>query len=171
MISEIIVRKRTAAGLLVLALLGAGFAAAGATSVSGQDGRTPFPRPASHKGNWSEYHGRAVGARGNSPGQPGKACLTCHEQTDCMACHTTIMPRNHNNTWRVRGHGLTADGSRERCFTCHREDYCIRCHSETAPRSHTAGWRNRHCTVCHFGPGKTITGGCTVCHKQTTHVP
>jgi hypothetical protein len=163
--------KRIVIGLFAAALLCAGFAAAGAAPGSGQDGRTPFPKPASHKGNWSEYHGRAVGAKGNSPGQPGKACLTCHEQTDCFACHTTTMPRSHNNAWRVRGHGLTASGSRERCLACHREDYCIRCHSETAPRSHTAGWRNRHCTVCHFGPGKTITGGCAVCHKQATHVP
>ena len=168
MISDNSTMKGTVIILLALVVLGTGFVALAAQN-SGQDARIPFPKPGSHKGNWLEYHGRAVGASGNSPGQPGKACLTCHEQTDCIACHTTTMPRDHNNTWRVRGHGLMADGNRERCITCHREDYCIRCHSETAPRSHTASWRSRHCTWCHYGSGLAPADNCVVCHKVAPH--
>jgi len=160
--------KRTVIILLALVVLGTGFVALAAQN-GGQDARIPFPKPGSHKGNWLEYHGRAVGASGNSPGQPGKACLACHEQTDCFACHTTTMPRDHNNTWRVRGHGLMADGNRERCLTCHREDYCIRCHSETAPRTHTASWRKRHCTWCHYSGSFAPADNCVVCHKSAQH--
>ena len=168
MISDNSTMKRTVAILLALVVLGTGLVALAAQN-SGQDALIPFPKPGSHKGNWLEYHGRAVGASGNSPGQPGKACLTCHEQTDCFACHTTTMPRDHNNTWRVRGHGLMADGNRERCLTCHREDYCIRCHSETAPRTHTASWRKRHCTWCHYSGSYAPADNCVVCHKSAQH--
>jgi hypothetical protein len=156
--------KKTVLVLLALAAVGAGV-----SSRAAEDDRIPFPKPGSHRANWMEYHGRAVGAEGNSPGQPGKACLTCHERTDCITCHNTTMPRDHNNTWRVRGHGLMADGNRERCLICHRQDYCIRCHSETAPRSHTASWRKRHCTWCHLGPGFVPADNCVVCHKQAPH--
>jgi hypothetical protein len=137
---------------------------------SDTDARIPFPPPASHQGRWIEYHGKSVGAAGNSPGSPGAACLICHERTDCIGCHATTLPKDHTNHWRTRGHGLMVAGNRERCMTCHRQDFCIRCHSETAPRSHTAGWRSRHCTFCHFGSGSSISGNCTVCHKQRQHV-
>ncbi len=167
MTSKSIAAARTAIILLALAVLGPPGAAQG----NEDDTRIPFPKPGSHRAGWMEYHGRAVGASGNSPGRPGKACLVCHERTDCIACHNTTKPRDHNNTWRVRTHGFMAEGNRARCLTCHREDYCIRCHSETTPRSHTAGWLRSHCTVCHFGPGRAITGECTVCHKQAVHVP
>jgi hypothetical protein len=142
------------------------------TAGNDADTRIPFPRPASHRGAWTEYHGKAVGAAGNSPGSPGAACLTCHERTDCIGCHSTIMPRDHTNYWRTRGHGLMAAGNRERCLICHRQDNCIRCHNETAPRSHTASWRSRHCTVCHKGrshvsaPHPVSPGlDCTLCHR------
>jgi len=162
--------KKTVILLLILLALGTGSAARAAQTGGRQDSRIPFPKPGSHAANWLEYHGKMVGAEGNSPGKPGKACLLCHERTDCIACHTTIAPRDHNNTWRLRGHGLVAGGNRERCLTCHKQDYCIRCHSETAPRTHTASWRKRHCTWCHFGSGDSSIGNCTVCHKQAQHV-
>lgn len=155
---------RAAVALLVLVALPAAAQAA-------DDARVPFPKPGSHRANWKEYHGKAAGAAGNSAGRPGTGCLVCHERTDCVACHATVMPRDHTNTWRVRTHGLMAEGNRQRCLTCHREDYCIRCHSETAPRSHTASWLRRHCAECHFGPGRALTGVCTVCHKQAVHAP
>ena len=145
-----------------------GLAAGQATQASGDD-RIPFPKPASHQANWLEYHGKAAGAEGNSPNKPDAKCLVCHNRADCNACHTTIMPRDHNNTWRVRGHGLMADGNRERCLACHRQDYCIRCHSETAPRTHTASWRSRHCTWCHYGSGLAPADNCVVCHKTAPH--
>ncbi len=167
------ISRKKARGIAVL--LAAGALAAGtllglpANAADGADGRIPFPKPASHRGRWIEYHGRAVGAAGNTPGSPGEACLTCHVRTDCIGCHSTTMPRDHTNYWRTRGHGLMAAGNRERCETCHRQDYCIRCHSETAPRSHTAGWINRHCTICHFGPGGLPGDNCSVCHKRPPH--
>ena len=161
--------KRTVMILLALLALGTGIAVQAARTEGGQDARIPFPKPGSHKGNWLEFHGKTVGAEGNSPGQPGKACLLCHDRTDCITCHSTTMPRDHNNTWRVRGHGLMADGNRERCLACHRQDYCIRCHSETAPRTHTASWRSRHCTWCHYGSGLAPADNCVVCHKTAPH--
>jgi len=161
--------KKTVILLCIMAALGTGFAALAAQNGGGQDSRIPFPKPGSHAGNWLEYHGKTAGAEGNSPGQPGKACLTCHEPIDCIACHTTTMPRDHNNTWRVRGHGLMAGGNRERCLACHRQDYCIRCHNETAPRTHVGNWAKRHCTWCHYSGSFAPADNCVVCHKSARH--
>jgi hypothetical protein len=164
--------KNAAMKKAVLVLLAIAVAGAGLVARAAEDDRILFPKPSSHTGRWLEYHGKTVGAEGNSPGKPGKQCVLCHDRTDCIACHTTVAPRDHNNAWRMRGHGLMAGGNRDRCLACHKQDYCVRCHSETAPRSHTASWRKRHCTWCHFGSGDSITGNCTVCHKQrATHVP
>jgi hypothetical protein len=159
--------------LLLLAFAAAAMAVAAAGVMAGgeRDGSMPFPKPGSHKGSWTEYHGRSVAAGGGSIGRPPAACVVCHDRQDCITCHETIKPRDHTNYWRTRGHGLMVASDRARCFSCHRQDYCIRCHSETAPRSHTASWLQRHCTVCHFGPGKTITGGCAVCHTAKVHSP
>ncbi len=156
--------------LFILAAAAGVLSAVPAWTADGDDPRIPFPRPASHRLKWLEYHGKAVGAGGFTAGRPGPECTVCHDRTDCIACHATVMPRDHTNFWRTRGHGLMAAGVRERCAVCHREDYCIRCHNETAPRSHIGNWRNRHCTVCHFGPGTSLAGNCTVCHKGRSHV-
>lgn len=131
--------------------------------------KIPFPRPASHAGNWLEYHGRAVEPTLNPDGAPGSNCVTCHERTDCISCHNTRPPRDHTNTWRTLSHGFMAEGNRERCRTCHKQDFCVRCHNETAPRSHVGNWRTRHCTWCHFGSGLSPADSCGVCHKKAPH--
>jgi hypothetical protein len=155
---------------VVPALLGAAAAALIAvTAFAGADPRIPFPPPASHAGKWLDYHGRAVGAGGSAAGRPGPECTVCHDRADCISCHSQAMPRDHTNAWRTRVHGLMAAGNAGRCAVCHREDYCIRCHQETAPRTHTGSWRRRHCGACHFGPGQTIAGNCSVCHKRPGH--
>jgi len=128
--------------------------------------KIPFPRPATHKGNWAQNHGMDAQFE---VGKADSVCLTCHEKNDCIACHTMRLPKDHNNFWRTRGHGLTADINRERCLICHRQDYCIRCHNETAPRSHTGAWRARHCTWCHFASANKPADGCGVCHKIAPH--
>ncbi len=161
--------KNAAMKKVVLVLLAFACVWAGLAARAAEDDRIPFPKPSSHTGRWLEYHGRTVGAEGNSPGKPGKACVLCHDRTDCIVCHTTVAPRDHNNAWRVRGHGLMAGGNRDRCLVCHKQDYCVRCHSETAPRTHTASWRKRHCTWCHFGSGFVPTDNCVVCHKVAPH--
>ena len=140
----------------------------GAVIAGGAD-KVPFPRPDSHKGNWAQSHGMNAYMNINEAGQTGNACLTCHDKSDCISCHSTSMPKDHNNFWRTRGHGLTAEVNRERCLACHRQDYCIRCHNETAPRSHTGAWRVRHCTWCHFASGITPADSCGVCHKIAPH--
>jgi len=140
-----------------------------AVSIARGAEKVPFPRPATHKGNWSENHGVDAQLDLRESGKTGTVCLTCHEKSDCIACHTMRLPRDHNNFWRTRGHGLTADINRERCLACHRQDYCIRCHNETAPRSHSGAWRTRHCTWCHFASGIKPADGCGVCHKIAPH--
>jgi hypothetical protein len=140
-----------------------------AAVIAGGADKVPFPRPDSHKGNWAQSHGMSAQLNINEAGQTGSACLTCHEKGDCISCHSTRMPKDHNNFWRTRGHGLTAGVNRERCLACHRQDYCIRCHNETAPRSHAGTWRTRHCTWCHFASGITPADSCGVCHKIAPH--
>ena len=154
---------------LLLAMLGLPSLPAGAADTDGKQtasAKIPFPKPRSHAGNWTEYHGRSADV---SVSKTGKTCLVCHERTDCISCHTTRAPRDHTNTWRTRSHGFMAEGNRERCQTCHRQDFCVRCHNETAPRSHNGNWTVRHCTWCHYGSGLAPADNCVVCHRQAAH--
>ncbi|HTP05873.1 MAG TPA: hypothetical protein VMM54_12050 [Nitrospirota bacterium] len=132
-------------------------------------GKIPFPRPESHKGNWIEFHGASANLNINEAGQSGKSCLTCHEWNDCITCHNTRMPRDHTNTWRTLSHGFMAEGNRERCLTCHKQDYCVRCHNETPPRTHVGNWVQRHCTWCHYSGSLAPADNCVVCHKVARH--
>jgi hypothetical protein len=132
-------------------------------------GKIPFPRPDSHKGNWIEFHGASANLNINEAGQSGKSCLTCHEWNDCITCHNTRMPRDHTNTWRTLSHGFMAEGNRERCLTCHKQDFCVRCHNETAPRTHVGNWVKRHCTWCHYSGSLAPADNCVVCHKVARH--
>ena len=118
-------------------------------------------KPAGHTRNWMELHGRTAAnvTKGSSDD-----CMLCHNQASCTSCHRVEMPKNHNNFWRERGHGVEASLDREACKTCHTEDSCVRCHKETAPQSHKGNWDNRHCIVCHT-PLKDE--GCVACHKNT----
>lgn len=128
--------------------------------------KAPFPRPQSHDGNWLQYHGAVADV---SLSDRESACHTCHAKSDCIECHNTTMPRDHNNTWRTLSHGFQASGNRERCLQCHRQDYCVRCHNETAPRSHRGNWIVTHCSSCHLGSGGVPGNNCVVCHKRHPH--
>ena len=156
--------------VVLIASAGADVWSAGAKKpAESQKGKIPFPRPESHIGGWNENHGASANLDLNAGGQDGRSCLACHERNDCITCHNTQMPRNHNNFWRTRGHGLMAEGNRDRCLTCHRQDYCVRCHNETAPRSHVGNWAVRHCTWCHFSSGIVPADNCAVCHRIAPH--
>ena len=134
------------------------------------DGLIPFAAPDSHKGNWIRYHGSSVDLSVSSADPGGKTCLACHGRNDCTECHNTTMPRDHNNTWRTRTHGISAEGNRERCLNCHRQDYCVRCHNETTPRSHRGRWADGgHCGWCHYGSGLAPADKCGVCHRSASH--
>jgi len=148
----------------------AGYAPSVQSETTGtSQGKIPFPRPESHKGNWMEFHGASATLNYNEAGQSGKSCLTCHEWNDCITCHNTRMPRDHTNTWRTLSHGFMAEGNRERCLTCHKQDYCVRCHNETAPRTHVGNWLQRHCTWCHYSGSLAPADNCVVCHKVARH--
>lgn len=132
--------------------------------------KVDFPMPASHKGDWIRYHGTQVDLNMNMAAQQGRACYACHDRADCIECHGTYTPRDHNGFWRTRGHGLSASGNRELCQVCHRQDYCVRCHQETTPSTHRGNWdSDRHCQWCHFEGGLTPADSCSVCHKRATH--
>ncbi len=135
--------------------------------------KIPFPKPRSHSANWAEYHGREVEPVLNGATESSTTCATCHERTDCIACHAARAPRDHNGAWRNLSHGFMAEGNPDRCKICHKQDFCVRCHNETKPRSHTGGWtgglRPRHCTWCHFGSGISPADTCVVCHRRAPH--
>jgi hypothetical protein len=122
--------------------------------------------PDTHGGGWDEHHGLAV--RNNSD-KTVDNCAICHEESTCKTCHLEEMPRNHNNYWRRRAHGLTAAMDRENCAACHGgPDFCDRCHQEAEPQSHTALWggqRNTHCYSCHISDAEQ---SCFFCHKEGT---
>lgn len=104
--------------------------------------------------------------RGNGGGAV-PSCRMCHSDDFCINCHQEEPPDNHNNQWRLIGHGITAGINRESCSTCHKTDFCVRCHESTRPRSHaSADWGNkvnRHCNSCHMPLNATT---CIVCHKE-----
>lgn len=139
-------------------------------TVPTSENKIPFPKPQSHNGGWMEFHGKVSGVNLNNPRQGKISCYTCHEKTGCIDCHADKPPKDHDNSWRIKTHGFMAGGDRERCLICHREDYCIRCHNETAPRSHRGNWREEHCSRCHFDLSVSFGAGCTVCHKQYSHL-
>jgi hypothetical protein len=120
--------------------------------------------PPSHASAWSRLHGQVFLARGDAVAD---RCSTCHSESTCAQCHAEEAPQNHNNFWRIRGHGVVASMNRDNCSTCHRSDFCVRCHENTEPLSHSGMWgspRNNHCVGCHF----PLKGdGCVTCHKST----
>ncbi|MEY4673640.1 MAG: hypothetical protein RL148_1424 [Planctomycetota bacterium] len=121
--------------------------------------------PPNHDGLWKRFHGRVV--RSDSTATADN-CSLCHTESSCVQCHMDEQPANHNNYFRLRGHGLIAQMDRESCSACHRADSCDSCHAETRPLSHNAnfgGTRSNHCTGCHLP--LTEGNSCTTCHKDT----
>lgn len=120
--------------------------------------------PPNHATAWTRLHGEA--SRDPAPSSE-VACLLCHSQSSCTECHQSTPPENHDEFFRLRGHGVLADLSRESCATCHRADSCISCHQSTRPLSHHGSFgapRNDHCYGCHF----PLAGeGCATCHRGT----
>lgn len=122
-------------------------------------------KPTTHKQNWTEFHGQKA-KDGDQEGL--NQCSLCHTQDSCNSCHKTTQPKNHNNQWRQRGHGVVASIDRDGCSTCHESDTCTSCHKTTAPRSHTGQFgdgKSKHCTGCHF---PVANEGCAVCHTEGT---
>lgn len=118
--------------------------------------------PPSHAQDWLHGHGERVRC---GTGLSQDRCELCHQQSSsCTACHQEQAPRDHDNTFRTRTHGLQAAFDRSRCMTCHTQDSCQQCHETTRPRSHRGGYgdpQNRHCVSCHLPVQET---SCVVCH-------
>ncbi|MCA8953525.1 MAG: hypothetical protein KDE27_28695 [Planctomycetes bacterium] len=120
-------------------------------------------QPPSHARDWLRGHGTTV--RFGSALSADR-CELCHEQTaGCTDCHARMAPRNHNQTFRLRTHGLLASADRSRCLTCHHTDSCAQCHQSTRPQSHRGGFggaQQRHCVSCHLPVEQS---SCTLCHQ------
>jgi hypothetical protein len=120
--------------------------------------------PDSHAFQWLKAHGPTV--RGESAATAND-CSLCHEQSGCTTCHLETPPDNHNNYFRLRGHGLFARMDRQSCAACHRSDSCDSCHQTTRPLNHTgsfAGSMQTHCLGCHLPVQQSE---CFTCHKGT----
>jgi hypothetical protein len=120
--------------------------------------------PQTHAHTWTKSHGQAVRF---PTGEMNDRCSLCHTESTCATCHAEQAPENHNNFWRIKGHGIEAELDRAGCAVCHRPDTCVRCHSDTLPLSHTGSFgapRDTHCVSCHF---PLADNGCVICHKGT----
>ncbi len=120
--------------------------------------------PASHRTDWDLLHGSCYR---NGTTEAQSQCYLCHGQADCSSCHHDRPPRDHNNFFRQRGHGIAVSIDRNRCSVCHKTDSCDRCHQDTRPRSHVGAYgstKNRHCLECHF---PLSNQSCITCHKGT----
>jgi hypothetical protein len=120
--------------------------------------------PPSHAFGWERTHGKAVRAHGVDTADD---CALCHEESGCAKCHLEVPPANHNNYFRLRGHGLMARMDRQNCEACHRSDSCDACHRESRPLNHNGSFgtpRNNHCVTCHLPVTST---DCATCHRNT----
>jgi hypothetical protein len=120
--------------------------------------------PDSHHHNWKREHGGIVRARSR---ETADRCTLCHTESTCVACHLDEPPENHNNFWRLKGHGLAAMIDRQNCAACHESDSCDRCHREVIPQTHVGMWSSvkaTHCLSCHL---PLSANGCVACHKDT----
>ncbi len=120
--------------------------------------------PPSHAQNWQMRHG-GVCRRGSE--DMADRCTLCHQETSCIACHMTTLPRDHTDQWRRLGHGVSASLDRDRCAACHQPDSCVTCHSTVKPQSHTGSFgspRDNHCLGCHQ---PLSAEGCIACHPGT----
>jgi hypothetical protein len=120
--------------------------------------------PPSHAQSWKKMHGQVARGAGDAIDE---RCSLCHTESTCTTCHMSEMPGNHDNFWRIKGHGIAAEIDRVNCMACHRPDSCERCHADTLPLSHVGTWGaplDTHCLSCHF-PLQSET--CVVCHKGT----
>ncbi|HET6203024.1 MAG TPA: hypothetical protein VFI25_09515 [Planctomycetota bacterium] len=122
--------------------------------------------PRGHDASFLRAHGFEVRAKGTEEGR----CALCHDpasRASCDACHAERPPADHDEFWRRRGHGFSAEVDRARCATCHREDTCLRCHLEVRPSTHVGAWGGRfsaHCFSCHL----PLEGNaCRACHFAT----
>ncbi|MFH1263952.1 MAG: hypothetical protein V1495_10990 [Pseudomonadota bacterium] len=133
------------------------------------EGMSTKTKPPGHDVLWMREHGRLIRRFGlvNT-----NYCVICHSSAYfCNDCHQQTTPQDHNQFFRIKGHGLQVGFNRTRCETCHHTDFCERCHSSTRPMTHTAGWGsplNRHCVSCHY-PLESVGGqGCATCHRGST---
>lgn len=121
--------------------------------------------PPSHTLSWRRTHG--ITLREGDVFHHARSCDRCHGEDSCSECHRVEKPRDHDQAWRIRMHGILAETDRQRCAACHTEDYCVRCHfsGEVLPISHrSASWgspRSRHCLSCHDDPSQS---SCRTCH-------
>lgn len=116
---------------------------------------------------WQRSHGDLLRAHEHDEELASSMrCSLCHQDaTGCNACHQQMPPADHNSTFRLRTHGLSASIDRSRCATCHQQDSCEQCHQMTRPRSHRGGYgtpQQRHCVGCHF---PLADQGCATCHR------
>ncbi len=122
-------------------------------------------QPRSHAQGWIEGHGHVV--RHGSELSADR-CDLCHiEGSGCTSCHEQMAPRDHNQTFRLRTHGLAASMDRSRCHVCHKQDSCEQCHQSTRPRNHRGAFgspQQGHCIGCHL---PLADSGCAVCHRST----
>ncbi|MEZ6018155.1 MAG: cytochrome c3 family protein [Planctomycetota bacterium] len=119
--------------------------------------------PRSHAASWTFLHGEASR---DAESMTSSDCALCHSQSSCTECHLSTPPANHDEHFRLRGHGVFADLAREGCATCHTSNSCIRCHESTRPISHHGAFgapMNTHCVSCHF-PLASET--CSTCHRD-----
>ena len=118
--------------------------------------------PPSHRHGWTRGHGDVIRAGSELSAD---RCELCPQDGDsCSTCHQQMAPDSHDQTFRLRTHGLQASIDRSRCAVCHTQDSCQQCHQNTRPRSHRGGFgspANNHCVGCHLPVQET---SCRVCH-------
>jgi hypothetical protein len=133
-----------------------------------EDGRDAKTKPAGHDLAWERDHGKFIQRYGF---KPQTNCTLCHTESQCTTCHQQEKPKDHNEFWRLKSHGLAVGLDRSQCYTCHRgPDFCQRCHAQTQPLDHSAAWgapSNRHCLNCHFPLTSAGAERCAVCHTGT----
>lgn len=134
-----------------------------------------LPGLKTHGLTWSLVHGTA--ARGEA-----YDCSACHEQADCLDCHTAgfademgefnnHMLNVHRSDFQVT-HPIAARTDQQLCRSCHEVRFCDECHDSFAPDdlallSHRKGWSNL--VISPSGPAHSQfdESTCATCHPNS----
>jgi hypothetical protein len=133
-----------------------------------------------HGGDWLGRHGQVAHAG-------AEACLSCHVQSQCDDCHSTVaaaapanlFPDELNRTLLHRGdfittHPIEARADSTLCLRCHESSFCEDCHTangltaraSNALQPHPAGWMDPASPNFHGPQARLQTASCAACHDQ-----
>ncbi|MGE5478807.1 MAG: cytochrome c3 family protein [Chloroflexota bacterium] len=108
----------------------------------------------------------------------GYSCNTCHQNENCMTCHSKGDPKTRFRTAKTIRKNKTFADQHAKCYACHADDGCKKCHGSTDMSSSfnhaKTGFTlepfhsSLDCKRCHTrtNPFSKPPRDCNACHKN-----